>query len=319
MSSFFLRVLAVGLGAAAIVVVPGVASAQDPAQAVQADAQRPVPPAAGLPPSAPPVEAPIVRTAGEYSCLIADRGALEEVDARTAADVVCGELVKQKAPVGRYTIRFGRLGSRTRFVVASGEEEREAWLASLDELSVAAARVVEALLTRRTVGQTEKVDSVLASEASAPRTKHGQLSVGLSIIGATTAGVATNVSTGFGLALLYRASRYGLFAEGRATGIGSANEKLAELSLGIGGHWFFSDADFAPFVGGGLQVAAYGLTKNGSSGSGLGTFGEIGLAGFRSSKVGVFTTARAAFPLFDVDPGKGYVVPLTLNLGLTFL
>ena len=68
-----------------------------------------------------------------------------------------------------------------------------------------------------------------------------------------------------------------------------------------------------------MQVAGYGLTKNNSSTSGLGTFAEVGLAGFRTSKVGVFTTARAAFPLFDVSPKEGYVVPLTLNLGLTFL
>ena len=319
MSSFFVRVLGLGLGVAAIVSVPRVAGAQDPAQAAQSDAQRPSSPAVSLPPSAPPTEAPIMRTAGELSCLIADRGALDDVNARTAADVVCGELVKQRAPAGRYTIRFGHLGSRTRLVVASGEDEREAWLSSLDELSVASSRVVEALLTRRTVGQTEKVDSVLASEASSPRVKNGQLSVGGSIIGATTVGAATSVSTGFGLALLYRASHYGLFAEGRATGIGSAREKLAELSLGMGGHWFFSDSDFAPFIGGGLQVVGYGLSKNREAASGLGTFAEVGVAGFRSSKVGVFTAARAAFPLFSIAPGQGYVVPLSVNLGLTFL
>jgi hypothetical protein len=292
---------------------------------VQPDAQRTsaLPgaalPGAALPGAAPAAEAPLVRTLGAHTCVVADRGALDDVAARTAADVVLSELVKQKAPAGSYTIRLGQLGSRTRFVVASGNDEREAWLSSLDELAVAAARLVEALVTRQSVAETEKVNSVLGAEANAPRVKNGQLSVGASIIGQTTAGAATSVSTGVGLALLYRTTRYGLSVEGRATGIGSGEDKVSELSLGIGGQVFFGDTDLAPFVGAGMQVAKYELTSSWSSGSGLAAFGELGLAGFRSSKVGVFTSLRAALPLFEAAPHKGYVVPVSLNLGLSFM
>jgi hypothetical protein len=331
----FLRVLA--FTAAAVALFPANALAQGPAappaqapslQPVQPAAQTPAqpdsqrtsaPPSAALPGAAPVAEAPLVRTLGAHTCIIADRGALDDVAARTAADVVLSELVKQKAPAGSYTIRLGQLGSRTRFVIASGSDEREAWLSSVDELPVAAARLVEALVTRQSVADTEKVSSVLDAEASAPRVKSGRLLFGASIIGQTTAGAATSVSTGVGLALLYRTTRYGLSVEGRATGIGSGDNKVSEVSLGIGGQLFLADTDLAPFVGAGMQLATYQLTSSPSSGSGLAAFGELGLAGFRSSKVGVFTSLRGAFPLFEVAPTKGYVVPVSLNLGLSFM
>ena len=90
------------------------------------------------------------------------------------------------------------------------------------------------------------------------------------------------------------------------------------MSAGIGARFFFSDADLSPFAGGGLQVAYYHLTRSDSSGSGAGAFAEIGVAGLRSNKVGVYATVRGALPFFTIVDSK-YVVPVTLNLGLTFL
>lgn len=263
-------------------------------------------------------EAPVVRTAGEYTTTVAERGELSELEARTAADMISGELVKHKARAGAYSVSFGRLGSRTRLVITNGGETREAWMSSLDELQPASARTVEALSTGRSVGETENVDNVLASETTTRRTKPGQLGAGLSLIGATPVGVPSSLSTGFGLFLNYNTARYSLVGEGRAVGIGSSEEKLAEVSVGIGARLFFSDAEFSPFAGGGLQVVYYNLSKSDSGGSGAGAYGELGLAGLRSNKVGVHASIRAAAPFFLIADTK-YVVPLTLNLGLTFL
>ena len=268
------------------------------------------------PPSVP--SGSVTRTAGEYTTVITERGELSELEARTAADMIGGELVKHKARPGSYDVSFGRLGSRTRLVISNGGETREAWMASLDELQPASARTVEALSTGRTVGETENVDNVLASETTTRRTKPGQLGAGLNLIGATPVGVPSGLSTGFGVFLHYNTARYSLVAEGRAVGIGSSDQKLAEVSAGIGARFFFSDAEFSPFAGGGLQVAYYNLSKSDSGGSGAAAYAELGLAGLRSNKVGVYATVRGAAPFFMIADDK-YVVPLTLNLGLTFL
>ena len=129
-------VLGLIISAAANVLAPSAARAQD-----------------SLPPSEPPT-LPVAAAVppGAYVCTVTDRGELNDVDAVTAADVVCGELKKQGAPGGAYTVRFGHLGSRTRLVVASGTDQREAWFSSMDEVEVAAARLVEALVSHRTPG-----------------------------------------------------------------------------------------------------------------------------------------------------------------------
>ena len=228
-------------------------------------AQDPVSPAAALPPAAPP--SAIAKTTGEYTCVIVERGELSELEARTAAEIICAELVKQKAHGGQYNVTFGRLGSRTRLVIADGAQSRDAWLLSIDELQAATARTVEALSTGRSVSDTENVDNVLASEAMTRRTKSGQLGGGADLIGATSVGGSSGVSTGFGLSLNYNTSRYAVVAEGRAVGIGSSSNKLVEVSAGIGGRLFLNDADFSPFVGGGLQVVYYKLTTRGAAGS----------------------------------------------------
>lgn len=280
-------------------------------------AQDPVAPAVAIPPAAPPAPSTITKVSGEYTCVIVERGELSDLEARTASDMICAELVKQKAHAGQYTVSFGRLGSRTRLAISDGTQSREAWLLSLDELQAASARTIDALSTNRSVSDTENVDNVLASEATSRRTKPGQLGGGGSLIGATTIGEAASVSTGFGLSLHYNAARYGILAEGRALGIGSAKDKLVEVSAGLGARFFLSDSDFSPFLGGGLQVVYYQLGP-GAGSSGAGAYTEIGVAGLRSSKVGIHDSLRGALPFFTIK-GDAYVVPVTLNLGLTFL
>jgi hypothetical protein len=262
----------------------------------------------------------IVRSSGAHTCIVAERGALEDIDARTAADIVCAELAKQGAAGGRYTLRFGKLGTRTRFVLANEQqEEREAWISSIDELPVASTRTVEALRTHKSVDETSKVDTALSSEGTLSRTKVGKQSGTLSIIGATSAGVESDVSAGVGLGIHHRTSRYALFGEGRLVGIGSSKSTLSEASVGFGTSIFFSDADVSPFAGGGLQLAYYRLSQESSGASGLAPFVEAGVAAARSSRVGFSASLRAAVPLFEIGRKDGYALPLSLSLGLTFL
>ncbi len=310
------------IAASIATLLPHVAYAQDPASpALPSPHAVPVGPSAAVtPPPLVPLtaEAQIVKARGGYACAVTDRGGVDENDLRTTAEIVCQELAKQKAPVGRYTIRFGRLGSRTRLVVANDADEREVWLGGIDEVAVATPRVVAALVQHKTLADTEGVNSVLALEATTPRNKPGQLSLALTLFGATTAFASTGVSSGVGLGFNYRTPRFGVFTEGRLGGIGSASKKLVEASLGIGGHAYLNEEDLSPFAGGGFQVVSYSIAGESTQASGIGTFAEIGIAGFRTNKVGVAASVRAAFPLFEFNNSRGYVVPLTLNVGISF-
>ena len=250
-----------------------------------------------------------------FSCAVGDAGPLSEIEARTVADLTCAELAKAHAPPSKYTMNIGQLGSRLRVVLSNGREERDAWVGSADEIPTALPRVSQALVSQSSVASTESVDNVLEPDTLAPRTKNGQLHAVVGMFGATSLGSnSSGLSGGFDVALMYRARRYDFFAEARLGGIGSADSKVSGGGVGIGSHFYFSQSDFSPLIGGGFEVSSYSIR---SSGSGIGAFGEIGVAGFRTNKVGLMATARVAAPFYDI--GSSYTLPVTMNLSMSFL
>jgi hypothetical protein len=121
-----------------------------------------------------------------------------------------------------------------------------------------------------------------------------------------------------------------LLLEGRAGGIGSANNLLGYGALGTGARYYTSDDDTAAFVGGGVSFAYYQANRSldiNYSGSGFALYGEVGVAFLRSSGVGVLASLRSDLPLFTLDQDQynddgtlsttsRYVVPISLTLGL---
>lgn len=103
------HVLGLIVGAAAIVLAPRAARAQD---SIPASEPPTLPAAAAVPP-------------GAYVCTVTHRGELNDADAVTAADVVCGELKKQGAL--RVPVR-GRAGARVVGAYAPAAARRPAHL-----------------------------------------------------------------------------------------------------------------------------------------------------------------------------------------------
>lgn len=293
-------------------------------------AAQPAPPAP-LPTAARPASA---ITVGNYTCTSGEHDGVDANDVRTVTDIVCHELAKQHATVGNYEVRVGKLGTRILLSVSGPTtgEERRALVQGVEEMASAAPRVVQALVRHTSVEETTNADNVLASETPAPRVKAGQSGAYLGLIGMSGVGMPASVSGGFDLGIIFRNERLAFTLHGRAGGIGSSDVKLGFADLDVGGRYYLSDGDFAPFVGGGLGFAYLQLngvkteTFNGYtyrddlSGSGFGAFAELGIDIARTNRVGFTTSLRADAPFFTVKSGDDsrYIVPLSLNAGLSF-
>jgi hypothetical protein len=153
-------------------------------------------------------------------------------------------------------------------------------------------------------------------------------------------GIPASPSAGLEVDFQLRLSNFALIAQGRGGGIGNSDNKIGYGSFGVGARYFLLEAPFSPFAGTGLDVA-YLQSPSGDPddfhGFGLAVHGEIGMAFFQSSHVGAIIALRADLPTFDLKrtsfppiPGEvayignensiteyRYVVPLSLNVGLT--
>jgi hypothetical protein len=326
--------------ALAISLVATGALAQDPA------------PAQLPPPAAPVASAPLTPasgaredalTVGVYTCVVGEHAGVDVDDAHTAADVICHALASHEAHPGVYDIRLGKLGGKQLLVVterATGSERR-VFIQGVEEVPVASERVVAALVEGKSLAQTETVDTVVSSESTTPKQKKVQPGVILGLTGQSAVGAPDTMSAGIEIDMQFRLHNLALLGQGRAGGIGSGNNTLGYGSLGLGARYFLSDADFAPFIGGGLMFAYFQMNQNqgegsNASGSGFGAYGELGLAFMRSSHVGGIINLRADVPVFSLQQSTSdeynystgtymtqasqsfYVVPISMNVGLSF-
>ena len=284
-------------------------------------------------PTPPP--APIV--AGDYTCVVGEHAGIDDADARTTADLLCGELEAQKAAGGVYEIHFGKLGSRVLLGIdeRATKASRRVLIQSFEEVPIAARRLVSALVTHKSLEETQNVDNVVASESRKPEAKKIATSVELGLVGATAAGVDPSTSAGFALGLMFRSARTLVFD-----------------SFDVGARYHSSDADTALFVGGGVALSYLKVSRDlvpappsgsygdyyGSgrsvldispSGSGFGAFVEGGIETMRSSRAGAVLSLRADAPFFLLKRGEAeatatresvsrYVVPLSCNVGFRF-
>lgn len=311
---------------------------------------QPQPPAAATAP--PIVLAPIV--VGEYTCVVGEHAGIDGADARTTADLVCGELDSQKAAGGVYDVHFGKLGTRVLLGVdeRATRASRRVLIQSFEEVPTAVRRLVTALATHKSLDETQNVDNVVASESRKPQAKKIATSFELSLVGATAAGVDPGTSAGFALGLMFRSARTSFGTHLRVGGVGSGSNTLTFDSLDLGARYHSSEADTALFVGGGLALSYLKVNRdriaappsgpygdyygyNGGtldvspSGSGFGAFVEGGIEVLRSSRAGGVLSLRADAPFFllkrDASAATAtgesvsrYVVPISCNIGFRF-
>ena len=297
-------------------------------------------PPAALPPAQPPATsvepapgqaaaAPPSSTATQITatCSLGDHPGIDADEARTAADLICHDLARHAVTNTNHEVRFGKLGGRTIVTLASRSgntyDERRTFVSSLDEVAVAGPRLSEALASGKPLEETRNVDNVLVSESQTARMQRGSMAVDASVFGATALGASSGASAGVDVGFHYRAGSFGVGMHGRAGGIGSGDEKLALASIDVGGRFYLTASEIAPYVGAGLGFSYFELyRKNEASpeGSGVGAFGELGLELLRTHSVGMATSLRVDAPFYALKTANAstYAVPLSLNLGLLF-
>ncbi len=280
--------------------------------------------------------------AGAVQCVLGDHVDFDEADVRTSLDVVCNELAQRGAVGSPYEVRFGKLGGKILVVVVERRtnEQRRAFAQSMEEMLVVAPRLAEAIVRKVAVKDGETVDNVMAQNAKPVVTKPLQAGAELGLTGTTAMGTDMSASGGVYLGLHFRRERWALVGHGRAGGIGSAEGKLGYAQLDVGGRYFMTDGDVAPFVGLGVGVGYFNVDRSPRtslgdlSGSGFQTSAEVGVGILRTSHVGANLSLRADAPWFTLKTASSggytssvgreppvesrYVVPISLNVALAF-
>ncbi|AKU97601.1 hypothetical protein AKJ09_04265 [Labilithrix luteola] len=297
----------------------------------QAPEPRPkvVTPLPGQAAAAAPAEERITVTA---TCSLGEHLGVDELDARTAADVVCHELAARRATNTEHEVRFGRLGRRIIVTLASRNgnsyDERRTFVRELDEIYVAAPRLAEALVEGKELDETRTVENVLESEATPPKLRGGVVRFDAGFFGQTTVGALSAVAAGVDVGLGYRTGPWNFGFDLRLGGIGSDRDKPVAHSFDLTSRYYFTVGDSSPYVGAGMGIASTKLRHSGGTfeGAGIGMHAIVGFEFLRTQHLAPNIFLRADVPLYTVDGdwyGRGqetwrYVIPVSLNASIAF-
>ena len=326
------------LAASFIVFLPKLVWAQEPALPA---------PAPNAPPVAPAVASPAtvdryqgsddIAQSGDVRCVLRRSEGIKTSDARTGLALACLAIKQAGAAGGDVAIDFGTLGTRVAVsVTREGAPTKTVLIQSIEEMPTGAERLAHAFVHGGEVKESGTPDTVLASETLQTRTKGGQPSAEMGVFGQTAVGRQSDASAGVDIGLAFRFGRLAPASHLRASGISSGDHRISGASLDVGGRYYFSDGDFAPFAGAGLGASYISIrdTSGGLSGSGVGAYAELGATMLRSGKVGFYASLRADVPFYSLQgttytAGANYAsstrsdvtafaVPISLNTGLTF-
>jgi hypothetical protein len=300
----------------------------------------------------PPTAAPPAAARAPSGCFLGTHAGIPEADAQTAASIVCSELSRhatQPAQAGAsYRVVLGKLGSVVILSLTQEsspgviQEHKQLQLSGIEEVSVAAPRIVDALVNGTPIAQTQKVDNVVGEEARMPKKRPGSAHFAAGLIGVLpplSQGAAP--APGIDLALHYETTSFAAGVGLRGAGGKPDKTELGYFALTVGGRYYLSDADIAPYVGGGIAWSWLSVHGDGFNGdkSGLGAFGEVGIEALRSHRSHLTLGLRADLPFYalhgttmtstgasDGYGGYGYsttstslyYVPLTVGLTFTF-
>lgn len=306
--------------------------------ATPAHAQDPQPPTV-TPAPAPPVHSAPSVVGNDITVTVTEYGELPAEEARTVARILHSELVKQHSATGSYALELGKLGGKTlcTLVQISTLRKSELLLVGIDEITVAAPRLVEALRMSRPIEQTVTTENVVRQEVRPTLIKATTPGFYLGLSGMTALGAPAAGSGGFELGLKFRHKQIELGLHGRAGGLGSSDTGTSYVGLDLGANYNLLPGEFSPFVGGGFGFNYFNVGRENPAGdssldgSGLGAHVNLGVSLFRTSHVGAAAFLRADLPFYQLKgerivnevtyervDSRLYVVPLSLNIGLNF-
>ncbi len=290
------------------------------------------------PPDAPHVAptpaAPVGDVPVAGGCVLGSHPGTEDVDATTAAEMICSKLRNAAAPTDRgYRIKIRKLGRNTYLVAEAIQgdrviDSRELQINGIEEAAVAAPRLAEALVGKKALEETETATNAVGGENQKVKKRNkGHVRAGIGIGGmfVPTANLGGAVGS---VPIWYETDHFSL---GGRIRLGLVDAGL--FGGEVGGRYNFSSSETSPYLGAGLGM--YGMWLNGGSkydpitlqastkvysGAAFGVVPhlEAGISFLRSQTVGLDVSFRADMPTFAIDKTMPYVVPLSLSVELKF-
>ncbi len=269
--------------------------------------------------TAPPKPPPGATVASGAACLATNNG-LDQASAYTGWQLVCDEIRNQGvalAPPGAdtataYRVTFDRLGTRLvlrvsyETPVGHAARARKMVLEGPEELPVAAPRIAHAVVTDSPLEDSERVDNLVGDETRTYKKKHGEFLWGLGLFGVSSPAASVVATPGAEFMGYYETPDYG-FGFTLRTSFGSTqDDSLYYGAIGVGGRYFFSDADIGPFAGAGMAASWLSVdhadTDFYGKGSGFGAYAEIGVEFLRLHSSRLVLALRADVPFYSVKP-----------------
>jgi hypothetical protein len=327
----------------ALLVGPSTASAQGnrpapipndhPAQA-QGDHPAPAPAVSPAPTddasSPPPLPRPPSPSVSGPPCRLAEHSGVDDADAGTVAQLVCGALARAGAPAdARYRVAIGKLGSVYILSVAlegdtfgSTADTREMRLASVEEVANVAPRIAAAIVHGTVIEDIEAPAPNAAPEVpkAPPPGAAAKVHFALGLLGqfppldrsgTPAAGADLELHAEWSIAEIVTDVRFGGDSSDRSVGI-----TFVEFSMG--GRFFTSEADLSPFIGGGFAWSYLAMTDNvhndfDGSHTGLGAYGELGLEIGRTHHTHLAFGVRLDLPFYSMENNVSDVSPPQTN------
>lgn len=229
--------------------------------------------------------------------------------------------------------------------VGTVRDSRQLRLSGIEEVAVAGPRLVDSLIFGTPVVATQRTDNLVGEETREYKKKQGEFLYGGGLMGVLVAGSKLGLEPGLDFRAGYESSRFGIGADVRVgTGSDSYGREGADYgALGVGGRCFLSDTDASFFVGGGLTWSAIDVRSEeleegrNLEGSGLGAYGEAGLALLRTHSSRLTFDLRFETPFYELEGEEAawsseydapdtsqpaaeahYVVPVMGGLSYTF-
>jgi hypothetical protein len=232
-----------------------------------------------------------------FRCELREARGVAEDDARTASEVLCGELRRVSGGRGTYAVELRTLGQLV--VVTATREEPSGSVTvqvrGVEEILTAAPRVADALVRGLGFATTQRVDNLLVEETRQPRVKKGSVKFSLAVADVESPGFGAR-SAGFSIGLMYSTPRFALPAELRFDWDDNPypGKSLSLFSVSVGGRGYLSKKDVSPFVGGGLGVLNLSADE--------GSYGEKGY--FSAEKAGVAPYVEAGIEMLRLHRGR---------------
>jgi hypothetical protein len=317
-----------------------------------ADDTSPPPP---LPaPAASPATASPVATSSS-SCRLGDHAGVDDVDAQTAAQLVCTSLSRAGAPAGAtFRVDIGRLGSLVLLTVSreaslpgSTSDSREARLRGVEDVPSVAPKLAYALVNGTPVDDAD----VPASPADRRLPSGGSrvhFAMGLDgqfppfDRGATPApGITLEVHSELEPFQIVGNVRFGGDSDDRSLGV-------VFFDFSMGARYFPGDGELVPYIGAGFAWSYLSISDNvnddfDGNHTGLGVYGEAGIEFLHLHHTHLAVGARLDAPFYALQndrsgsvegasgvslgtnstgqttvPSSIYYAPLSLELRLTF-